>query len=95
MLILSALIISALGSAVASFFIAGGQWLLFVSAALVILAFYASQLSAKANSEPEVNTKNGPVHHVRQELTVTIDDRIIEDSRHCREAGESDEAIAG
>jgi hypothetical protein len=43
MLVLSILIMLALGAAVVSFFIAGAQWLLLVSAALVLFAFYLSR----------------------------------------------------
>ncbi len=77
MLILSVLIILALGVAVAGFFIGGGQWLLAISAALVLYAFYVSRRTSRINADldAEIAANDRPV---RERLVVTIDNGIID-----------------
>jgi uncharacterized protein (DUF58 family) len=76
-LILSVLIAAALGTAVASSMIQGAQWLLFLSAALVVIAFYASRratkLAADRSTEPDELTASSPV---RIHLQVVLDQGI-------------------
>jgi uncharacterized protein (DUF58 family) len=80
MLVLSILIMSALAVAVASFFVAGGQWLLFVSAALVLTAFYLSRRTSRANAALDA-LADAARPPARAHLTVTLDDQIIESGR--------------
>lgn len=82
MLVLSILIMLALAVAVASFFIATAQWLLFASAALVILAFYLSRRASRAVLESGSERDRAPISPARERLIVTIDERILESGRH-------------
>jgi membrane protein implicated in regulation of membrane protease activity len=80
-LVLSILIMLALAVAVASFFIATAQWLLFASAALVLLAFYLSRRASRSILEA-TGPDSTPSRPVRKRLAVTINDEIIESGRH-------------
>ena len=82
MLVLSILIMLALGVAVASFFIAGAQWLLILSAALVLFAFYLSRRAAHSIPDPSREAGPAPLRPVREHLQVTIDDQAPELGRH-------------
>jgi hypothetical protein len=77
MLVLSILIMLALGAAVVSFFIAGAQWLLLVSAALVLFAFYLSRRvpSSMAANDPVVQTLEPLSPSTTESPTATIDDQ--------------------
>jgi hypothetical protein len=76
MLVLSILIMLALGAAVVSFFIAGAQWLLLVSAALVLLAFYLSRRvpSSMAATDPIAESLQPRPPWVHESPAVTIED---------------------
>ncbi len=83
MLVLSILIMLALAVAVASFFIATAQWLLFASAALVLLAFYLSRRTSRRILDANAGLDSAAVRPARQRLTVTIDnDIVLESGRH-------------
>jgi hypothetical protein len=86
-LILSVLIILALGVAVAAF-IGGGPWLLAGSAGLVLYAFYLSRRTSRihADLDAEIAANDRPV---RERLVVTIDNGII-DINHGRHREHSD-----
>ena len=86
MLVLSILIMLALGVAVASFFISGAQWLVFLSAALVLFAFYLSRRAAPTTSSPD--SDDDPTAARRRsrrpgqpDLRVAIDDGALESGR--------------
>ncbi len=80
MLVLSILLMLALAVAVASFFIASAQWLLFASAALVILAFYLSRRASRSILESDLGGHPAPA--ARERLTVPVDHEILESGRH-------------
>jgi hypothetical protein len=82
MLFLSVLIILALGVAVAGFFITGGQWLLVLSGALVLSAFYVSRRTAKTNAELDAEIAANDGRPARERLVVTIDNGIIDFESH-------------
>ena len=82
MLVLSILIMLALAVAVASFFIATAQWLLFASAALVLLAFYLSRRTSRRILDANVGLDPASARPVRERLTVTINNDILESGRH-------------
>jgi len=87
-LVLSVLIIAALAAAVASFFVSGTEWLLFVSAGLVVLAFYVSRRTSKGLPGPDVEDSAPPA---RDHLIVTIEELGGSDSHHDRDgAGDDD-----
>jgi hypothetical protein len=70
MLVLSILIILALAVAVASFFVASAQWLLFISAGLVLLAFYLSRRASHGIGEPASSERSPAPRKLREHLTV-------------------------
>jgi hypothetical protein len=86
-LVLSILIMLALAVAVASFFIATAQWLLFASAALVLLAFYLSRRASRSILDASTGPDSAPALPVRKRLTVTIDNEILESGRHRNQPG--------
>jgi membrane protein implicated in regulation of membrane protease activity len=89
MVVLSFLIVAALVVAVASFLFSGAQWLLLVSAALVIAAFYLSQRptpSAPSDTDPQ----DQPAANTRPRLRVSIDSWSLPGSGRHRVEGAAD-----
>ncbi len=83
MLALSILIISALAVAVVSFFGAGLQWLLLVSAALVLWAFYLGRPVKRApESEAEFGLDQQPRPLSLRPLSVLDDEILADHDRH-------------
>jgi hypothetical protein len=86
MLILSILIVCALASAVVSFFVAGGTWLLCVTVVLVMLAFYLSRRTSRiaAQSAADGESDIGPAARApRTHLRVIVDERMfLRSGRH-------------
>jgi hypothetical protein len=88
-LVLSVLIIAALAVAVASFFVAGTQWLLIVSAGLIVLAFYVSRRTSRGGPDPEVEHSPAPV---RGQVGASIDQLGLDESgREHSAAGHADD----
>jgi membrane protein implicated in regulation of membrane protease activity len=81
-LVLSLLIIAALAVAVASFFVAGTQWLLFGSAGLIVLAFYVSRRTSRGQPDPEVEHSATPA---RGQLSGPINELALDESGRDRD----------
>jgi hypothetical protein len=87
MLALSALIALALATAVASFFISGGLWLLAPCGLLIALAFGVSRQAARRHGQPP-----DPPRPPRPPLRVSVDQRIVAkgSGRHRRSVDATD-----
>lgn len=90
MLVLSVLIIAALAVAVASFFVADSQWLLVVSAGLIVLAFYLSRRTSRGVPDPDAE----PAAPVRGHLTGPIDKLGLDETGPDRDGTDPDD-VAG
>jgi membrane protein implicated in regulation of membrane protease activity len=86
-LVLSVLIIAALAVAVASFFVAGTQWLLVVSAGLVVLAFYVSRRASRGVPDPDGEHSAAPV---RGRVSASIDQLGLDESGRDHDSADSD-----
>jgi hypothetical protein len=87
-LVLSVLIIAALAVAVASFFVADSQWLLVVSAGLIVLAFYLSRRTSRGVPDPDAEHAAAPV---RGHLTGPIDKLGLDETGHDRDGTDPDD----
>jgi membrane protein implicated in regulation of membrane protease activity len=81
MLVLSILIILALAVAVASFFITDAQWLLFISAGLVLLAFYLSRRTSNGIAEPDTGN-SARTRKPGEHLSVVVDEQSFDSGQH-------------
>jgi membrane protein implicated in regulation of membrane protease activity len=93
MVLLSFLIVAALVVAVASFLFAGAQWLLVISAALVVAAFYLSRRAtppATSDADPQAQ----PTVNTRARLRVSIDSWTLPRSGRHRVEGDADQFSA-
>jgi hypothetical protein len=85
MLVLSILIVLALVTAVTSIFVAGAQWLLVITAALVIGAFYTTMRSARGLDRGRVTTVRPNARDKSGDyLRVSVDHGVLfnPDGRH-------------
>src|SRR5882724_5953041 len=89
MLVLSILIVTAMGTAVISFLLDGSRWLLFVTVLLVVLAFLVSRRTSQRIQEGDEEPDPTQVGPAQAQLHIILDQRIALNlsGRH-REPGE-------
>jgi membrane protein implicated in regulation of membrane protease activity len=90
MVVLSFLIVAALMVAVASFLFSGAQWLLLISAALVVAAFYLSR-RATPSATSDLDPQDQPASNPRARLRVSIDSWSLPRSGRHRVEGAADQ----